>query len=128
VAGWVGSRTIDVAVAVDAARHWRLGDVDCPAVAGCVDIDLAFSPSTNSLPIRRLALAPGREARVRAAWLRFPELTLEPLEQRYHRLDATTYRYESDGGAFTADLRTNAAGFVTRYPGLWHVEPPGPVA
>jgi len=92
-------------------------------VAGCLDIDLAFSPSTNLLPIRRLKLRPGEAAEVRAAWLRFPEFVLEPLEQMYRRLDAWTYRYESGGGAFVATLRTNTAGFVTSYPGLWEASP-----
>src|SRR5438132_1248052 len=82
------------------ARRWRLNGTECPAVAGCIDVDLNWSPSTNLLPICRLGLAPGQEAGVRAAWLRFPSFTLEPLEQRYRRLDAATYRYESGGGAF----------------------------
>jgi hypothetical protein len=59
---------------------------------------------------------------VRAAWLRFPELTLEPLDQVYRRLDATTVRYESNGGRFVRDLRVNGEGMVTEYPGLWVAE------
>jgi hypothetical protein len=39
---------------------------------------------------------------VRAARLRFPSLALEQLEQRYRRLDGTTYRYESGGDIFVA--------------------------
>jgi hypothetical protein len=95
-----------------------------PGVLGCLDLDLAFSPSTNLLPIRRLNLAIGQASEVRAAWLRFPELTLEPLDQRYTRLDDRTYRYESAGGTFMRILRTNAAGFALSYPGLWEaIEP-----
>lgn len=124
VSGWIGSRAIDLDVRTDAARGWRLNGTDQPAVRGCLDIDLAFSPSTNLLPIRRLALDPGEAAPVRAAWLRFPDFNLEPLEQVYRRIDKTTYRYESGNGAFTAVLRTNAAGFVTHYPDLWEVEGP----
>jgi hypothetical protein len=59
---------------------------------------------------------------VQAAWLRFPGFTLEPLAQRYRRIDATTYRYESAGGRFVAELRANAAGFVTRYGDYWEAE------
>ena len=125
VAGWVGDKTVDIEILVDPARRWRLNGAECPAVAGCIDIDLNFSPSTNLLPIRRLGLAPGQEAGVRAAWLRFPSFTLEPLEQRYRRLDAATYRYESGGGAFVTDLEVDAAGFVTRYPNFCEVEAAG---
>ena len=123
VTGWVGRETVDVEAAVDSERRWRLNGAECPAVAGCLDLDLNFSPSTNLLPIRRLGLAVGEEAAVRAAWLRFPGFILEPLDQRYRRLAGTTYRYESAGGAFVTELEVNAAGLVTRYPSFWHVEP-----
>jgi hypothetical protein len=63
---------------------------------------------------------------VHAAWLRFPDFTLAPLAQFYHRLDTGTYRYESAGGTFVTDLQVNAAGFVTRYPHGWHVEAASP--
>jgi hypothetical protein len=122
VAGWVGAETVEIELAVDEARRWRLNGREWPEVAGCVDLDLNFSPSTNLLPIRRLGLAAGQEAEVRAAWLRFPGFALEPLAQRYRRLDEATYRYESAGGRFVAELRCNAAGFVTHYPGFWQAE------
>jgi uncharacterized protein len=121
VRGWVGPQTIAVDVLVNAGK-WRLNGRECPAVDGCTDIDLNFSPSTNLLPIRRLDLAVGDEAQVRAAWLRFPGFTLEPLEQLYRRVDETTYRYESAGGRFAVDLRVTAAGFAVHYPGFWQAE------
>ena len=128
VTGWVGPHAVDLSVVADAARRWQLNGRECRAVAGCLDIDLAFSPSTNLLPIRRLTLRPGEAAEIRAAWLRFPELVLEPLDQVYRRIDQSTYRYESGGGAFVAMLRTNAAGFVTSYPGLWEAVDSRPAA
>jgi hypothetical protein len=121
VTGWLGTDLVEVEVTADAGR-WRLNWVDCPAVAGCLDLDLNFSPSTNLLPIRRLGLAVGAEAPVRAAWLRFPSFALEPLDQLYRRTGDATYRYESAGGAFVRDLRVNPAGLVIDYPGLWQIE------
>jgi hypothetical protein len=121
VTGWVGAERIAVEVTAGAGR-WRLNGSDCPAVAGCIDLDLNFSPSTNLLPIRRLGLAVGTEAPVLAAWLRFPSFALEPLDQLYRRTGEASYRYESAGGTFVADLRVNAAGFVIEYPGLWQIE------
>jgi hypothetical protein len=118
VMGWLGPDLVEVEVTVDTAGRWRLDGRECPDVAGAVDIDLNFSPSTNLLPIRRLGLAVGQEADVRAAWLRFPSFTLEPLAQRYRRTGPTVYRYESAGGRFVADLETDDVGFVTRYPGF----------
>ena len=122
VEGWLGSRRIKCEARAGADRQWHLNDRACPAVAGCADVDLAFSPATNMLALRRLALEPGQAATVRAAWLTWPGLTLEPLEQTYRRTTATTYHYEAPTHAFTAELEVDAAGFVVRYPGLWERE------
>jgi hypothetical protein len=40
----------------------------------------------------------------------------------YERTGDSTYRYESDGGAFVATLQVNPAGLITSYPGLWRRE------
>lgn len=122
VTGWLGDESVEIDLAVDSSRRWRMNGTECPAVEGALDLDLNFSPSTNLLPIRRLGLAVGEEARVRAAWLRFPAFTLEPLNQLYRRVGVATYRYESAGGKFVAELEVNAAGLVTRYPNLWQAE------
>lgn len=122
VTGWLGDQSIETDISVDAAGRWRLNGMECPAVSGCSDVDLNFSPSTNLLPIRRLGLGIGAEAEVQAAWLRFPSFTLERLDQRYRRIGVDTYRYESAGGAFVTELQVNSAGFVTRYPNFWEAE------
>jgi uncharacterized protein len=113
VRGVVGDGGIDVSITADEHGTWRLDGEEIEAVAGCIDVDLNFSPSTNTLPIRRVQLAVGEEAEVRAAWLRFPSFRLEPLVQRYRRLDEHTYHYES--GSFAAEVRVNDAGLVTTY-------------
>ncbi|HKD11869.1 MAG TPA: putative glycolipid-binding domain-containing protein [Thermoanaerobaculia bacterium] len=122
VAGWVGADQIVIEIAADADGRWRVNGADAAQVSGCIDLDLNFSPSTNLLPIRRLALEVGQEAVVRAAWLRFPSFRLEPLEQLYRRTADRAYRYESGGGRFTADLEVDATGFVLRYAGVWESE------
>lgn len=104
---------------VDDQRRWWSEGKELVAVAGCVDIDISLSPSTNTLPIRRLSLAAGEERDVSAAWVRFPELTVEPLPQRYVRTGEFMYRYASDGGAFTADIEVDELGLVVRYPPAW---------
>ena len=122
VSGWLGRAAVNIELAVDPERNWRLNGIECPAVAGSNDLDLNFSPSTNLLPIRRLNLAIGQEAEVKAAWLRFPSFELEALDQVYLRVDESTYRYKSGGGSFIADLEVDEVGFVTNYPGLWQAE------
>jgi hypothetical protein len=122
VNGVIGDGDVDLHVSVDAQRRWRTNGADCLVVNGCIDIDLGFSPSTNLLPIRRLALAVGDEAAVIAAWLPFPSLVFERLPQVYRREGEWTYRYESSGGAFVRQLEVNRKGFVMSYPGLWLAE------
>ncbi|MEJ2708727.1 MAG: putative glycolipid-binding domain-containing protein [Anaerolineales bacterium] len=119
VVGWLGAETIDLELKVDANQCWVMNDEEYFEVEGCTDLDLNFSPATNLLPIRRLNLAVGEAATVKAAWLRFPSFNLEPLEQVYRRLETTVYRYESAGGRFVTELQVNAAGFVTNYPDIW---------
>ena len=125
VEGWAGDRLIDIRLEVDGACRWHLNGAEYDEVAGCTDVDFGFSPSTNLLPIRRLHLAIGQAAEVRAAWLRFPGFNVELLEQVYRRTGEASYRYESNGGRFVADLEVNRAGLVTHYPNLWEVEPGG---
>ena len=122
IAGWVGRKVIGVDISVDSERHWQLNKQQCADVTGCIDLDLNFSPLTNTLPIRRLNLAVGREARVRAAWLKFPSFKLEPLEQIYHRVKTSKYRYESGGNRFSAELEVDKGGLVIHYPNFWQVE------
>ncbi|MGH7498709.1 MAG: putative glycolipid-binding domain-containing protein [Gemmatimonadales bacterium] len=123
IAGWVGSRCVRLDLVSDSTHHWRLNGVECTEVEGCIDLDLAFSPATNLLPIRRLHLPLGQRAEVTTAWLRFPDLTLQPLAQAYVHVGERKYHYESQGGEFAADLEVNATGMVVRYPDLWEAEP-----
>jgi hypothetical protein len=107
---------------VDSTRRWKLNGKEAPQVQGCLDLDLNFSPSTNLLPICRLGLGIGQAAEVKAAWLRFPNFSLEPLEQTYHRIGESAYRYESAKGSFVTELKLNKQGFVTHYPNFWREE------
>ena len=88
-----------------------------PELRDCVDVDLGFTPATNTLPIRRLRLAVGAEAEIVVAWLRWPELTLEPAVQRYTRLATNRYRFSQDD--FEAELEVDEEGLVLGYEGLW---------
>ena len=122
VSGWVGEKRIDIEVTTASDHRWFLNGAEQPTVSDCIDVDLNFSPATNLLPIRRLNLPIGREAKVSAAWLRFPDFELERLEQIYRRVDERTYHYESGGGEFVTQLKVNQFGLVTRYPEFWEAE------
>jgi hypothetical protein len=101
----------------DGRGHWSIDGRRLPELDGCIDVDLEFTPATNALPVRRLRLAEGQSADLRAAWVRFPGLSAEPNEQRYQRLEGAGYRYLS--GDFSADLEVAEDGLVIRYGELW---------
>jgi hypothetical protein len=126
IVGHIGEQRVSLDVERSTSGVWSIGGAAMTALDGCDDIDLGFSPATNLLPIRRLALPIGAQSIVRAAWIRFPELTAEVLEQTYARLSADRYLYESAGGAFRRELQVDAFGCVIDYPGLWHAEATAP--
>jgi hypothetical protein len=108
-----GFRSRATTLTRDARGSWTLDGGQAPSLEGCTDIDLGCSPSTNALPIRRLALDVGESRTVVVAWLRFPQLTVVRTVQIYARLDTTRYRYAS--GDFEAELSVDHDGFVVDY-------------
>jgi hypothetical protein len=89
-------------------------------LADCIDIDLGWSPSSNTLPIRRLGLKVGaRSGQLVMAWIRFPELTIERLQQQYERVSERRYMYTSRGGSFKARIDVDEEELVLDYEGAW---------
>jgi hypothetical protein len=130
VTGSASGAPIRFELAADGNGCWTLNGAPLPLVEGALDIDLGFTPATNTLPIRRLDLAVGGRAEVRTAWVRFPELRVEALEQSYQREAERVFRYDAlvDGDRFQARLDTDEFGRILLYEGLWEAEfaSPGP--
>jgi uncharacterized protein len=118
VRGWIGERAVDLTIHHEPV-DWVLAGQVLLALAPCEDLDLGFTPATNLLPLRRLALRPGQAADVPAAWLDPECRELAMLPQRYERRSGTLYRYEAPSVPFEAELEVRGDGFVRRYPGLW---------
>jgi hypothetical protein len=97
----------------DAKGNWTVDGAKVRALKGATDVDLGCSPSTNTLPIRRLRIGVGASKTIKAAWVRFPELTVVKAEQTYTRLDEFTYRYAS--GDFEAELTVDDEDLVAAY-------------
>jgi hypothetical protein len=95
----------------DGRGHWG----DHPDLDGALDCDLAYSPLTNLMPIRRHGLheRPGTIDFV-MAWVSLPDLGVHRAEQRYEHLRPGLVRFSSEG--FTADIEVDADGLVVAYP------------
>ncbi len=79
--------------------HWTGPDgVPLPELVGCLDVDVAATPLTNTLPIRRLGLRPGEYRDIAVVWIDIPSLRVRRVRQRYTRhpaedgLERYTYR------------------------------------
>jgi len=102
----------------DGSGRWAGLGGELTELTGCIDVDLGWSPLTNTLPIRRVPLAVGEVATIEAAWIRFPELVVQRSAQTYERLAHDVWQYRSNG--FRADLLVDEDGLVRRYgDGLW---------
>ena len=120
-----GRRERSLELAVRKGRWYARGR-EIRRVRGSIDVDLGWSPSTNTLPIRRLGLRVGESSGpLTMAWVRFPELTVQPLAQEYRRLAPRRYLYGSRQGSFAAELEVDRDGLVVTYGDFWRRVPVG---
>lgn len=77
---------------------WARGDgTRLPDLVGCFDVDVAATPLTYTLPVRRLGLRPGELRDIAVAWVHVPSLVVRRVRRRYVRhgfadgLDHYTY-------------------------------------
>ncbi|MEZ2388816.1 putative glycolipid-binding domain-containing protein [bacterium RCC_150] len=98
---------------------WSVNGEPRPDLEGAIDIDLAFSPFTNTLPIRRLNLAVGSRAEIITAYIDAPSFRVLPDPQAYTRTAVNLYLYESLDSDFSRQITVDPDGFVIDYPGLY---------
>jgi hypothetical protein len=108
----------------DTDGTWSVNGEPRPDLEGAIDIDLAFSPFTNTLPIRRLNLAIGSRAEITTAYIDAPSFRVLPDAQAYTRTAVNLYLYESLDGDFRRQITVDPDGFVIDYPGLYSRNPP----
>jgi uncharacterized protein len=103
----------------DGTGAWTIDGERAPVLDGALDCDLAFSPLTNLMPVRRAALhaEPGMHD-FAMAWVSVPDLAVHRSPQRYEHVRPGVVRFVSLDADFTADLELDADGLVVRYPQL----------
>lgn len=120
----VTSRTINHGTSLEVdpdTGAWWVSGRRRRALDGCVDVDIAAAPATNTIPIRRLGLAIGEEAVIRVAWVDVPSLKVVPAEQGYRRIGPVSgsvgleaYEFWPLGGR-TYRLSVDPDGLVVDY-------------
>lgn len=133
-------------VLLDAEWRTRMVDISCPAeghrlsmqsdgeglwrdprtgeplsqLDGCIDVDIAATPFTNTLPIRRCSWAAGQSRAFDMAYVSVPNLLVSKVAQRYTCVEEQRkFLYENVPNDFQAELTIDTHGLVIDYPGLF---------
>ncbi len=107
----------DLWLATDGHGRWgEMNGAHRTELDGCYDIDLACTPFTNTLPIRRLPLHEGDAAELPVVYVDPETLEVRPVNQRYTRLTAHTWRYENVDSGYTTEFEVDEHGLVVDYP------------
>jgi hypothetical protein len=102
----------------DETQNWWRAGRPVPELRGCVDIDVAATPLTNTFPIRRFASLSVAEHRTTPiAWVEVPTLHVTRVDQTYRRLARDRWEYSDPlHGAF--ELSVDNQGYVIDYEGF----------
>ena len=110
----IGVRRVTLELRADDERRWWWGGTVLGTLDGCTDVDLGFTPATNTPPIRRLRTRERPDSlTVHAAWVS-PELSVEPAWQEYTLVSDRLVQYQSAGGR-PYHLSIDEDGFVASY-------------
>ena len=86
----------DLWLATDQRGRWgEVNGAHRTDLDGCVDVDLAGTPFTNSIPIRRLPLHLGHSAQQNVIRIDTDTLSVVPVTQTYSMLGERTWLYRS---------------------------------
>jgi hypothetical protein len=110
----------DLWLGTDGAGRWgEVNGAHRPDLDGCTDIDLACTPFTQTLPIRRLQLDVGDAAEVRTASIDVDTLGVVPVTQRLRRVQRRRFEFtdldRDVGCAFDIDEFGLVNDFPERY-------------
>lgn len=111
------SGDLRMTLAADGGGSWSSGDEPLIELFGAIDIELAWTPATVSLPIRRLGLAIGERSQTTVARVEFPHHDVRRVTHTYERVGERRYRIGT--GSKAAVIEIDGDGVVTSYPNLW---------
>ncbi len=100
--------------------HGRWGEVNGahrPDLDGCHDIDLAVTPFTTTLPIRRLSLDVGDAADVTVATIDVDTLGIVAVRRRYHRIAEHRFACTDLDTGVDVEFDIDPYGLVHDFPG-----------
>jgi hypothetical protein len=106
----------DLWLANDGTGHWgEMNGAHRPEFEGCVDIDLACTPLTLGITIRRLRLDVGDSADVAAVRVDTDSLDAQPVRHHFQRLGDHRWRVDRGLGP-VVEFDVDEFGLVLDYP------------
>jgi len=113
----------DVEKTTNIHRHddgqWYVDDIVRPDLEPCLEIDIAATPFTNTLPINRLRDALETETELTMVYISVPGLAVEPVVQRYKALEVSDgnrrYLYKGVFRGFEGVIDVDRDGLVLKY-------------
>lgn len=106
----------DLWLATDGAGRWgEMNGAHRTELDGCYDVELACTPFTATVPIRRLPLLVGHTAEVPVISVDTETLQTEVVLRRYTRVDSHRWRMERDGGS-AVEFDVDEFGVALDYP------------
>jgi hypothetical protein len=97
-------------------------DGELPDLSDARDIDIGFSPLTNSMPVLRHGLHRDGSRDFVMAWIEVPQLRVVAKRQRYEHVragqDGAIVRFLDGESDFSAELELGRDRLLLHYPGL----------
>ena len=107
----------------DGAGNWQDGEGNTlPQLEGCIDLDIAATPFSKTMPIRRLDLLQGERREIKVVYVHIEGVKLQvyPVAQAYTCVKTRNiYRYEGLFRNFTTELTVDKDAIVLQYPTLF---------
>ncbi len=100
-------------------RWFDADEQHIPELDGILDVDIQWSPLTNTLPLNRIGMETGSHHDIRLAYIALPEPRLQVVEQHYHRPDTSTLELSVPGSNEKYPMTVDEDGYVVHYPELF---------
>ncbi|MCG2615302.1 putative glycolipid-binding domain-containing protein [Terrimonas sp. NA20] len=99
---------------------WIMNNEKAYTFTGCIDVDIALTPFTNTLPINRLNMREGEDRIISVIYFDLLNWDVKPVKQLYRKISENIYHYENIPNNFNADITVDKQGLVIEYPGLFN--------
>ncbi len=103
----------DLWLGTDGSGRWgEMNGAHREELDGCVDVELACTPFTHTIPIRRLPLHVGHSADITVASIDVETLDVRPTRRRYTRLETHRWRVTKLDTGVSIEFEVDEFGLV----------------